>query len=142
MKKKPKIELADQTEFKKLDDIVDLFLEKVLGVKDALVGDESKIFDFISFPKENALRKGKTPGTYIFEIRTYKGPIKDGLIQGSRNQNNWVTKKVELIPGFSKEDVVKHTLEVFGVNIEDQYNKPIVQIVQHIIKNYKERKRS
>lgn len=140
---KPKFKLAPQKKQKLVEDIQDIFLERVLDIeKGALVTDETYISDFIFNPKDRAIRKGSN-GKMVFVKKIYVGPFFHPMKDWERwkaekkNPENWKLQEEETYPGLGSQEVIAKTKEVFGVDITDQYDKPFVEILMHIAMNFR-----
>jgi hypothetical protein len=138
-----RFELAPQEKQKLVEPIQDIFLKRVLGFEDALITDESLLRDFFPFSKDKAIRKGKTKTKMVFSIRQYIGPKinpnDEHWRQERKKEKNWVTKEIEAEPQSSVDEVIEKTKAVFGVDISDICQKPLVEILFHIAMTYKRR---
>ncbi len=61
----------------------------------------------------------------------------DRYFKEHKNKANWVDEEIESEPDPSREEIIRKTLEVFGVDISSVYDDYIVDILLHIAENYK-----
>lgn len=136
MKNNIKTSRTKRMKINKLEKVTDIFFKKILDLNEALVTDKSYINDFLMFPKENSIRKVDNSENCIFEIKIYIGPICENTNipkpEDLSLRNNWNIIEYEMKPTLSKKEVIDKTFEVFGVNIDDKYDQPIVKIIQYI----------
>lgn len=140
--KKTRFEIAPQIKQKQVEEIQNIFLNRVLGFEEALITDESYLSDFLRFSKDRALRPGTVQGTFVFKEKVFKrqdlNPFKNSkeYHEALENPENWKEIEFETEPDLSKDEVVEATKVVFKVDIATVYDQPIVDILLYIVENY------
>ncbi|MBP7284946.1 MAG: hypothetical protein KBA66_25390 [Leptospiraceae bacterium] len=125
---KPKFDLAPQERLLFVRKLLPIFLEKILGHPEALVTDESRIYDFTENDIDDSIGKGKKAGHYLFKRRwrmcypdgrktEFKEEIQE---QKAIHQRKWLIRKCK---------------RIFGVDITDCYDKEIPIVLKHIMVN-------
>jgi len=127
---KKEYEIAPQIQFKKVEEVANIFLDKILGHKEAAMTDEVYLSDFRPMNDiERAIGQGTKPGEYRFQIRFRQGPFYN-------QREDWEIKEWEETPVHWRSTIVTETKKLFNVDISSVFDKPFVEIVQFIIENY------
>jgi len=131
-----KISKAEDIKIKKINDFLDIFMEKVIYLDDPdfdgefLVTDESILRDF--GPRED-IERAKGPsgklGNFIFEDRWQRKNIKSGPLSGVKI-TQW---EAQGIPW--RKIITERTMKIFRVDITNVFDKPIYEILEHILEN-------
>ena len=123
---KPNIELAPQEQLLFVEKLLTIFLDRILGHPEALVTDESRIYDFTENDIDDSIGKGKKAGHYLFKRRwrmcypdgrktEFKEEIQE---QKAIHQRKWIIRKCK---------------RVFGVDITDYYKKDFPIVLKYIM---------
>lgn len=131
-----KFEIASQERLKFVEKISDLFMQKVMGRLEenyalAFITDESHLSDF---SPPNDIDKKHRDGEHGKKIFSYVAVFREKGIPFSKARRE-ERETDPYYPVYFKNDILRITEEVFGVDIYEVINNPIVEICHYLATN-------
>ena len=136
--KEIKFEIAPREQLLFLEKLEEIFLDKILGHPEALVTDESLIFDFCTFDIEHSIGKGKKAGTNIFKYykRIPKKDLFGNLEKGFIKKDIFIESKAI----HYRKWIIRKCKRFFNVDITDYYDKYLPELLKFIMQNLSKEK--
>lgn len=123
----PQIEFAPREKLRFVEHIEQLVL-KLLRHPEALVSDESTLWDFCINDADDAIGPGKGWASYLFKRKFYRGKALDGL----RNETLWQEVEYEARAVPFKQMTIRKILRNTGVDIAPVFDEYLPVIFQYI----------
>lgn len=136
-KKSMKIEMAPRDKLRFLGEL-ETFLLEILRHPEALITDESSLWDFCTYDSEQAVGFGSKPGHFLFRQRYRRGGFPYDPTDGSQWEETTIEVRALPFRKMTVRKILRHT----GVDISPVFDKPIPIVLRFITDHISPDKRS
>lgn len=145
--KSPKFEYAPRERILFVERLNQVFLSRVLNCEEALISDESCIWDFrdiFSYDIEDAIGPASRPGFYVFKKKKFLlGEQRAFSLEDIQRLRAQIPdEEIEAEPTYFRRDITLKTLEIFGVDIGPVFDRPLPEVLHYILVQMPDLKRS
>jgi hypothetical protein len=110
---------------------LETFLLKLLRYPEALITDESSLWDFCLFDSEDAIGRSNKPGYYLFKKKFRRGGFPFILDEDPKWEERIIESRALPFRKMTARKIFRHT----GVDISSVFDEPIPIILHFIAEN-------